>query len=289
MHFSLQKISFFICSLNSIKFANKKMNYNLICDKAIIIAKNAAEYIRNERNKFKSSDVEIKGLHDYVTYVDKQAERIIVSGLKEIIENAAYLTEEKTEIETQNEFKWIIDPLDGTTNFIHDIPYFSISIALLHDDKLVIGIIYDIIHDEAFYAFKNGGAYLNAKKIKVSETKNLDESLLATGFPYYDYQQIDEYINFFKFTMQKTRGIRRLGSAALDLAWVACGRFDGFYEYGLRPWDVAAKIIIVEEAGGKVSDFSGGDNMLFGKEIITTNSNIYSEFLSQLKVHFNKK
>lgn len=264
------------------------MNYNLICEKALIIAKDAAEYIKNERVSFKSSDVETKGLHDYVSYVDKQTERIIVSGLKQIIENAAFLTEEKTEIETQSEFKWIIDPLDGTTNFIHDVPYFSISIALLHKEKLVVGIIYDIIHEEAFYAFKDGGAFLNGERIKVSDTKKLDDSLLATGFPYYDYQQIEEYINFLRFTMQNSRGIRRLGSAALDLAWVACGRFDGFYEYGLRPWDVAAGIIIVDEAGGKVADFNGGNNMLFGKEIITTNSNIYAEFLSQIKFYFNK-
>jgi len=264
------------------------MNNKDICKEVIAVSKEAGTYLLNERQKIKNENIETKGLHDYVTYVDRQSERIIVNGLRSVINDAGFLTEEKTESETNKNYQWIIDPLDGTTNFIHNVPCFSTSIALALNNEIVVGVIYDIIQNEIFYAWKDGGAFMNDKPIKVSETKDLNSSLLATGFPYYDYDKLDQYIEFLKFTMRQTRGIRRLGSAAIDLAWVACGRFDGFYEYGLNPWDVAAGIILVKEAGGVATDFNGENNLLFGKEIITTNKNIFPEFLSQIKKHFKE-
>ena len=175
--------------------------------------------------------------------------------------------------------RWIIDPLDGTTNFIHAVPAFSVSVALEKDGELLIGIVYEINLDECFYAWKNGGAYLNGKKISVTGGSSLKGSLIATGFPYKEFSQMDRFFFTLKFLFNKTHGVRRLGSAAVDLAYVACGRFDGFFEYNLNPWDVAGGGLIVREAGGKVTDFSGGQNFLFGKEIIACNPNIYGEFL----------
>ncbi|MCK4361464.1 MAG: inositol monophosphatase, partial [Bacteroidales bacterium] len=163
---------------------------------------------------------------------------------------------------------------------------FSISIALMEGNEIISGVIYEINLQECFYAWKNSQAFLNRTPIKVSETTNLNNSLLATGFPYYDYSKLDQYLKLFKYFMENTRGIRRLGSASVDLAYVACGRFDGFYEYGLSPWDVAAGVLIVQQAGGKVCDFSGDKNYIFGKEIITSNQNIFKEFLNVIKNYF---
>lgn len=176
--------------------------------------------------------------------------------------------------------------MDGTTNFIHGLPIFSISIALAHKNEIIAGVIYEINQDECFYAWKNGGAFLNGKQIYVSKTDKLDDSLLATGFPYYDYSRLDAYLQLFKHFMQNTRGVRRLGSAAVDLAYVACGRFDGFYEYGLNPWDVAAGIILVKEAGGNCIDFNEGKDYLYGREIIASNKNIQKELFESLQIFF---
>jgi myo-inositol-1(or 4)-monophosphatase len=157
----------------------------------------------------------------------------------------------------------------------------------MEGEEVILGIILEINHKECFYTWKGAPSSMNGRHINVSETARLTDSLLATGFPYYDYKRLDPYLNFFRFLMQNSHGVRRLGSAAADLAYVACGRFDGFYEYGLNPWDVAAGSILVKNAGGKVSDFSGKDNFIFGKEIITANGAIYAEFLEKFKENFN--
>ena len=161
-----------------------------------------------------------------------------------------------------------------------------ISNNLKKNDEVVLGGIYEINAKESFYAWKNSPAYLNGKAIQVSAVSKLKDSLLATGFPYYDYSRLNEYIELFKYYMQHTHGIRRLGSAAADLAYVACGRLDGFYEYGLKPWDVAAGIFIVQQAGGKISDFKGENNYLFGAEIVASNELIFDEFADSVKKHF---
>ncbi len=178
---------------------------------------------------------------------------------------------------------WIIDPLDGTTNFIHGVPVYSISLALVKDGVVQSGVVYEISRDECFTAWKGGGAYLNGTRIHVSETNSLAQSLLATGFPYYDFKRIQDYLALLHDLMKSTHGLRRLGSAAVDLAYVSCGRFEGFFEYGLSPWDVAAGVILVTEAGGQVTDFNGGEKYIFGHQIVAGCPGIFAEFSSQVK------
>lgn len=254
-----------------------------ISNEVKLVAREAGAFILNERQGFSSSKVEKKGLNDFVSYVDKGAEKIIVSRLKTLLPQAGFITEEGTEIRDDNPLKWVIDPLDGTTNFIHGMPFFAVSIALLMDEEPLVGVIYEINQDEMFTAVKNGGAFLNDLVIHVSEAKTVADSLLGTGFPYYDYHLLDQYLDLFKHLMKHSHGIRRPGSAATDLAYVACGRFDGFYEYSLSPWDVAAGVLLVREAGGIVSDFAGKDEAIFSKEIIATNPLIHTEFLNLLR------
>jgi myo-inositol-1(or 4)-monophosphatase len=259
-----------------------------ICKQTCDLAKQAGDFIRQERKKFNLSSVEHKGFNDLVSYVDKTAEEILVKELQQILPGSGFITEENTLSISGKEFQWIIDPLDGTTNFIHGVPCFCVSIALMQKEELVLGIIYEINLDECFYAWKDSPAYLNGKEIKVSAIDKLADSLLATGFPYTNFDRMKPYMDVFDFCMRKTHGLRRLGSAAVDMAYVAAGRFEGFYEYGLNAWDVAAGAFIIQQAGGKVSDFSGGDNYVFGKEIIATNKNVFQEFLKVVKEKFEK-
>lgn len=248
-----------------------------------IVARKAGAFILNERKAFSSKKVEVKGHNDFVSYVDKGAEKIIVESLKTIVPQAGFIAEEGTEKQDENPLKWVIDPLDGTTNFIHGMPLFSVSIALLIEKEPIIGIVFEINQDEMFSAVKGGGTFLNDKPISVSSATTIKDSLFGTGFPYHDYHLLEEYLGLFKHLMKHSHGIRRPGSAATDLAYVASGRFDGFYEYSLSPWDVAAGVLLVREAGGVVSNFSGEDDAIFIKEIIATNANIYTEFLKLLR------
>ncbi len=263
------------------------MNYQEICLKVCEIAKHAGSFIRAERNKIAAHQVEVKSLNSLVTYVDKTSENMLVQALQELLPEAGFITEEETIDKKSESLNWIIDPLDGTTNFIHGVPCFSVSIALIDKEEIVLGVIYEINLDECFYAWKNGGAYLNGSKINVTTTNNLSDTLIATGFPYYDFERIQSYMNLLRELMEKTRGIRRLGSAATDLAYVACGRFDAFYEYSLHAWDVAAGALIVQEAGGKVTDFDGGDNYIFGKEINASNGYIHTELSTIITKNFH--
>lgn len=263
-----------------------QINLQDITLKVCELSKITGSFLLDEINRVNLEVVEVKGLHDYVTYVDKEAEKKLVSGLQYILPAAGFITEENT-INTKGEkYNWVIDPLDGTTNYIHGVPMFSISIALIENAKVISGVIYEPNLDEVFFGWKGGNAQLNGKEIKVSNTSFIQNSLWATGFPCYDYYKMDAYIELFKWFMQHSRGIRRLGSAAVDLAYVACGRFDGFYEYGLKPWDVAAGAFLVELAGGKVSDFYGGDDYIFGDSILSTNSLVHSECINAIENHF---
>jgi len=224
-----------------------------------------------ERKSFDNSKIETKGLHDLVSYVDRTSEKRIIAGLQEVLPESGFIAEEGTSTKRGDRFNWVIDPLDGTTNFIQGVPVYAVSIGLLDYDELVLGVVYEVGRDECFYAWKDGGAYLNGKPIHVSERNSIQDALLATGFPYNDFSKLDEYLGFLKWTMTNARGVRRLGSAATDLAYVACGRFDAFWEYDLKPWDVAAGALIVKEAGGVVTDYKGGNNYLFGREIVASN------------------
>jgi len=258
-----------------------------ICEQVVSLTKNVGEFILSEKNNIKAKNIETKGLHDFVTYVDKKSEEQIVKRLSEILPEAGFIAEEGTATEKGEKYNWIIDPLDGTTNFIHGITPFAISIALMEDDKIIMGVVNELGLKECFYAWKGSPAYLNGEKIKVSENKTVDESLIATGFPYYDYKRIKPFMGSLEYFMQNSRGVRRLGSAATDLVYVACGRFEAFYEYSLSPWDVAAGAFIVQQAGGLVCDFKGEDNYIFGREIIASNSTIYNDFLMIVKQYMD--
>lgn len=260
----------------------------LLTQKVVAISKKVGGFLKSEINKLTITHVQEKGLHDLVTYVDKTAERILVTELSDFIPDAGFIAEEGTSKKVGEKYNWIIDPLDGTTNYIHRVPLYSVSIALKENDEIILGVIYEPNMDECFRTWKGAPAYLNSKVIQVSITKTVNNSLFATGFPYYDYDLMQEYLKFFEYLMINSRGLRRLGTAAMDLAYVACGRYDGFYEYGLSSWDVAAGTLIVQNAGGKVFDFSGGDDFVFGRELVSLNPDICDEFMKQIKIHFNK-
>ena len=254
--------------------------YEKICIEVTKLTKIVGHFILDQRKEFQASSIEKKGHNDLVSYVDKESEQMLVKRLREIFPEAGFITEENTSVEKGLVYNWIIDPLDGTTNFIHGMPCFCISIALIKEQELVIGVVHELNLDECFYAWKNGGAYLNGEHIHVSSVEKLSDSLLATGFPYHDYSRMESYMQIFDYCMRHTHGLRRLGSAAADLAYVACGRFEGFYEYGLNAWDVAGGALLVKEAGGRVTDFKGGVDFIFGAEIVATNREIGNELLT---------
>lgn len=250
------------------------------------LSQSVGKMLKEELSEFSTDRVETKGMHDFVSYVDKFSEKIIVIELTKLLPEAGFIAEEGTETRKGDRYNWVVDPLDGTTNFIHGIPLFSISIALLDKEEVILGVVHEVNLGECFYAWKNSKAYLNGNEIKVSEAQSLHDSLLATGFPYYDYSKLEAYMKMFTHLLRNTHGIRRLGSAAVDLAYVACGRFEGFFEYGLNAWDVAAGTLIVQQAGGIVTDFSGKNNYIFGRELVATNKNIHDEFLTDMKKYF---
>jgi myo-inositol-1(or 4)-monophosphatase len=255
----------------------------VLLGKVISTAKDTGNWIRAEReDNFSVDKVEIKGLNDLVSYVDKGAEQRIVN---ELINHfpAGFIVEENTRSGTQD-YNWIVDPLDGTTNFVHGIPCYAVSIALEHKGEIILGVVYEVSRDECFYAIKDGGSYLNSKSIRVSTTTHLKDSLIATGFPVYNFSRLKGYLETLEFMMRNTHGVRRIGAAAVDLCYLACGRVDGFFEYNLNAWDVAAGGLIVKEAGGSICDFSRGNNWLFGKEIIASNSCIHDELIGNIRV-----
>lgn len=240
--------------------------------KAVIkLSGEVGDFIRAQSESFKRSHVEHKGFNDLVSFVDKEAEKKLVGGLGNILPEAGFLVEEGTSDKKGGNFRWIVDPLDGTTNFVHGLPVYAISIALMKNDQVVLGLIYEVNREECFYAIKEQRACLNGKEISVSPFSNLGDCLIATGFPYQTFDKAENFLKILNGFMQQTHGVRRLGSAAVDLAYVACGRFEGFYESDLKPWDVAAGAFIVQQAGGIVTDYKGGDDFIFGKEIIAGN------------------
>lgn len=264
------------------------MDYELLCNKVLAITRLTGNFIRKESMNFDANAIEFKGLNDLVSYVDKNAEKQLVRNLKKLIPEAGFTTEEETINSKGEVYNWIIDPLDGTTNFIHGIPVYAISIALYEGDQPVIGVVYEINRGEMFYTYKGGAAYLNNKEIRVSVRTALADCLLATGFPYYQFDKQAKYMQLFSEMMQKCHGLRRIGSAAVDLAYVACGRFDAFFEYNLNSWDVAAGAYLVQQAGGNIVNFSGGDEFLMTREILATNAKIDGELLETIDRHFNQ-
>ncbi|MBU2651560.1 MAG: inositol monophosphatase [Bacteroidetes bacterium] len=262
------------------------MNQDKLLHEVCQLARETGTFIREEIYKFSRKDVETKDHNSFVTYVDKESEKRLVYALSRMLPGSVFITEEGTVDQNPGEFTWIIDPLDGTTNFIHRLPVYAISIALVRDLEPLLGVVYEINNSECFYAQEGGHAYLNGTPIRVSSTPSLEASLMATGFPYYDYSRMESYLRVLQEYMQNTRGIRRMGSAATDLAYVACGRFDGFFEYGLHPWDVAAGAFLVKQAGGLVGTFNGKNNYLFGKEIVAANPFIYEKMIATMNEFF---
>lgn len=264
------------------------MNLESIEKNVVDISREVGEFIKKEGASFDRTKIELKqGFNNLVSYVDKEAERKLVDVLKRILPEAGFITEEGTvEQSKQHEYNWIIDPLDGTTNFLHGLPIFAISIGLTRGDKTILGAVQHVIRNECFHAIENQPAYCNDIEIHVSPIKSLDESLLATGFPYHNFEKRDIYLDIIKDFLEKSHGIRRLGSAAIDLAYVACGRLEGFFEYNLNAWDVAAGAFIVQQAGGTVTDFRGGKDFLFGGELCAANAYIQPEMLSLIKTRW---
>ena len=246
-----------------------------------VLVRKTGMFIKDELGKVSASDIESKALNSLVSYVDKQAEDMLVIGLSELLPGSGFVTEEDTIDDTSKENIWIIDPLDGTTNFLRQIPHFSVSVALETNGVVQLGFVYNIMLDELFSAGKEHGAYLNGRKISVSTTKLFNEVIVATGFPYENRDTLP-FVDVLRQIMLEARGIRRFGSAALDLAYTAVGRLDAYYECCLNRWDVAAGILIVQEAGGKVTDFSGGANYKDGKQIIASNPYVHDRLLEIL-------
>jgi myo-inositol-1(or 4)-monophosphatase len=244
-----------------------------------------------KENSSKTPEIRFKGAVDLVTDIDSRAQELIIERLGERFPGHDFLAEEDQNREGDSEYLWIIDPLDGTTNFAHNYPVFCVSIALIREGQVLLGVVFDPMRDELFTAVKGEGATANGRTIGVSCVRELDKSLLATGFPY-DLREsrvnnISHFVNF----VTRVQGIRRGGSAALDLCYVACGRFDGFWELKLQPWDVAAGGLVVLEAGGRVSDFCGGPFRLSGKETLATNGLIHQQMIDvlQKKIERNGK
>ncbi len=254
------------------------MDLTKLLSGVIKIVKQGGDFIRQEQANFSLELLEYKGTYDLVSYVDRETEKMLVSGLQELLPQAGFITEEGTVSQDPAPLQWVIDPLDGTTNFVHGIPFFSVSVALLSKGVPVLGVVYEINKDECFYSLQDGKSYCNEKEISVSSSTTLGDSLITTGFPPVHFEKLANYQDIVTSLLQQTQGMRRLGSAAADLAYVACGRVSCFFEPNLNSYDVAAGALIVQQAGGKVTDFRGGNNYIFGREIVAANS-VHSDVL----------
>lgn len=249
------------------------------------VANTAATFIRKEREAFQYESVERKGVNDLVSYVDRESEKRIVEGLDALLPGAGFIVEENS-VASKKEWNWIVDPLDGTTNFVHGIPCYAVSIALEHAGRVRLGVVHEVSRDECFHAFEGGGAFCNGSRVRVSKNSRLSDCLIATGFPISNFSREESYLGALRDLMHGTHGLRRIGSASVDLCYVACGRMDAYYEYNLNAWDVAAGALVVEEAGGKVVDFRGGSDWLFGRECVATNALVYEEFMKVVQDNF---
>ncbi len=253
---------------------------------AILLVTEAGKVLKANIGKITADDVEDKRPFDYVTEIDRQCEALIIKSIKKYFPDHEILAEESGKSKQKNGYRWIIDPLDGTTNFIHGNPHNAISIALEKDGAIILGVIYDPYRDELFYAERGEGTYFNNRLIHVSKQTNINHCLIATGFPFKNRELLGQYWSVLSEVFMSVSGIRRTGSAALDLAYVACGRFDGFWELKLSPWDIAAGTILIEEAGGKITDFEGNDNHIWTGNVIATNGIIHEFILSSVQKVF---
>ena len=253
---------------------------------AIKAARAAGNVIIKYMDRVDSLTITSKGRNDYVSEVDRQAEAEIIHTIQRAYPQHGILAEESApagkEAPTEPDYTWIIDPLDGTTNFLHGFPQFAVSIALVHKGVLEQAVVYDPVANELFTASRGSGAFFNDKRMRVSKAKQLEGALLGTGFPFKEPRHVDSYLQMFKSLMLQTAGIRRAGSAALDLAYVACGRLDGFWEIGLKPWDLSAGALLIEEAGGVITDFRGGPDYMKNGNVVCGNHRIHQAILQSI-------
>lgn len=255
---------------------------------AVRAARSAGNVIIRNLGKLDTLAIHTKDRNDFVTEVDRQAEQEIIYVLRKAFPDHGILAEESG-VQEGNDYQWIIDPLDGTTNFLHGFPQFAVSIAMRHKGRMEHGVIYDPLRQELFTATRGGGAMLNDQRIRVTKRKTLEGSLLGTGFPFKSQQHLDAYLDMFRALFPQTAGIRRAGSAALDLAYVAAGRLDGFWEIGLSIWDMAAGVLLIQEAGGLSSDFTGGNNHLESGNIVAGNPKLFAEILKTIRPYVSDK
>ena len=259
---------------------NKDMlDLEQITKKVREIALQGGAFLRNERSSFDRGRVEKKNAHDYVSYVDKESEHRIVAQLRELVPEAGFIAEEGSGSLTDEEYCWLVDPLDGTTNFIHNNAPYCISIALRNREELLVGVVYEVCRNELYWTYKGSPSYLNGREIHVSDVADMDEAFVALGFPYnfQSYKPLAEHIVHKLYG--NVGGLRLQGAAAAELCYVAAGRFEARIEGFLGPWDIAAGSIILMNAGGKVTDYSGGENFYHGHEVLATNGKLHNEFL----------
>ena len=249
-------------------------------------ARSAGDIIVRSLDRVDTLRVDEKSRNDYASEVDKTAEQAIIQTIRKAYPEHTILAEESG-LHPGNEFTWVIDPLDGTTNFLHGFPQFAVSIALIRKGTIEQGVVYDPLKQEMYSASRGGGAMLNNKRIRISQHKTMRGSLLGTGFPFKAQKYLEPYLDMFRDLFKDSAGIRRAGAAALDLAYVACGRLDGFWEIGLREWDIAAGILLIQEAGGIVTDFSGAGNYLQSGNIIAANPKIHALILKTIAPHIS--
>ena len=268
------------------KASSETHAYEHARDVAVEAAMQAARLIRTHAGRLQEAAVQHKGTHDLVTNVDEASQVLITQILRRAYPEYAVLAEEGADAATLTEIadghRWIVDPIDGTTNFTHGVPPYAVSIALQRGAEVVVGVVLEVARKELFTAIRGKGAYHNGARIGVSRRATLERSLLATGFPYRTFDHVECYLEVFGRFLRQSRGVRRFGAAAIDLAYVACGRFDGFYETGLNAWDVAAGIVLVEEAGGRVTDYRNAPNPLFDKQILASNGLLHDAMLDIL-------
>ena len=250
---------------------------------AVRAARNAGDIIVRHLNRIDQLTVSSKERNDFVSEVDRQAEAEIIAVIRKAYPRHGVLAEESGSHEGSDEFQWIVDPLDGTTNFLHGFPQFSVSIALKHKGRLDQAVVYDPLRQELYTASRGSGAFLDNRRIRVSRQTALTGALLGTGFPYRNQQHLDAYLNMFRALIVDTAGIRRPGSAALDLAYVAAGRLDGFWELGLNAWDMAAGVLLIQEAGGLVGDLAGGHSHLETGNIVAATPKLFPAMLREIR------
>lgn len=265
------------------------MNKSLLktfIETSVKAARLAGEVILKNLGQLNKGEIKTKKAFDFVTEVDRESESVIIETIRKEFPSHSFLAEETLKQADTENYRWIIDPLDGTTNYIHSYPMFSISIALEYRRQIIAGVVFDPLRNELFHAARGGGAFLNNSQIRVSDIGFLEKSLIATGFPFRKKEMVELYLKAFKLIFFEVSDIRRAGSAAIDLAYIAAGRFEGFFELNLSPWDIAAGSLLIKEAGGVITDFGGAGDFISTGNVVAGNPSIQHEILKKVRETF---